>query len=74
MRVAVFGDVHAHADALEAVMAAAVDADVQELWSTSLYAARDAGLVESGDRVVITAGTAVNIPGSTNVIKVDTVP
>ena len=25
----------------------------------------------SGDRVVITAGTAVNIPGSTNVIKVD---
>ena len=27
--------------------------------------------VEKGDRVVITAGTAVNIPGSTNVIKVD---
>ena len=25
----------------------------------------------SGDRVVLTAGTAVNIPGSTNVIKVD---
>ena len=24
-----------------------------------------------GDRVVLTAGTAVNIPGSTNVIKVD---
>jgi pyruvate kinase len=34
-------------------------------------AARSAGLVDSGDRVVITAGTAVNIPGSTNVIKVD---
>ncbi|MGH2999856.1 MAG: pyruvate kinase alpha/beta domain-containing protein [Gaiellaceae bacterium] len=34
-------------------------------------AARDAGLVQPGDRVVITAGTAVNIPGSTNVIKVD---
>jgi pyruvate kinase len=46
--------------------------DVEELWSTSLEAARQTGLVESGDRVVITAGTAVNIPGSTNVIKVDT--
>jgi len=45
--------------------------DVEDLWSTSIDAARDAGLVEIGDRVVITAGTAVNIPGSTNVIKVD---
>jgi pyruvate kinase len=45
--------------------------DVEDLWSTSLEAAREHGLVESGDRVVITAGTAVNIPGSTNVIKVD---
>ena len=45
--------------------------DVEDLWSVSVAAARDAGLVESGDRVVITAGTAVNIPGSTNVIKVD---
>ena len=26
---------------------------------------------QAGDRVVITAGTAVNIPGTTNVIKVD---
>ena len=33
--------------------------------------ARESGLVQTGDRVVITAGTAVNIPGSTNVIKVD---
>ena len=45
--------------------------DVEELWQTSVAAARSAGLVETGDRVVITAGTAVNIPGSTNVIKVD---
>jgi len=45
--------------------------DVEELWSTAVSAARDAGIVQSGDRVVITAGTAVNIPGSTNVIKVD---
>ena len=45
--------------------------DVEELWNVSISAAREAGLVDSGDRVVITAGTAVNIPGSTNVIKVD---
>jgi pyruvate kinase len=45
--------------------------DVEDLWSRSLEAARDSEIVEPGDRVVITAGTAVNIPGSTNVIKVD---
>jgi hypothetical protein len=32
MRVGVFADPHAHADALRAVMAAAVDAEVDELW------------------------------------------
>jgi pyruvate kinase len=46
-------------------------ADVEHLWSVSLEAARGTGIVKPGDRVVITAGTAVNIPGSTNVIKVD---
>jgi pyruvate kinase len=46
-------------------------ADVEDLWGASMAAARASGLVEEGDRVVITAGTAVNIPGSTNVIKVD---
>ena len=45
--------------------------DVDNLWSHSIAAAREAGIVEAGDRVVLTAGTAVNIPGSTNVIKVD---
>ena len=45
--------------------------DVEDLWSRSLAAARASGIVSAGDRVVITAGTAVNIPGSTNVIKVD---
>jgi len=45
--------------------------DVEELWDVSVSAAREAGLIDAGDRVVITAGTAVNIPGSTNVIKVD---
>jgi pyruvate kinase len=45
--------------------------DVDELWRLSVEAARRTGLVQAGDRVVITAGTAVNIPGSTNVIKVE---
>jgi pyruvate kinase len=45
--------------------------DVEELWSTSVRAAREAGLIDAGDRVVLTAGTQVNLPGSTNVIKVD---
>jgi pyruvate kinase len=43
------------------------------LWRLAVEAARDAGIVETGDRLVITAGTAVNIPGTTNVIKVDVV-
>jgi pyruvate kinase len=45
--------------------------DVEDLWNRSLDTARASGIVTTGDRVVITAGTAVNIPGSTNVIKVD---
>ena len=45
---------------------------MEDLWGTSIEAARRAGIVAAGDRVVLTAGTAVNIPGSTNVIKVDT--
>ena len=45
--------------------------DVEDLWARSLEAARGTGLVEAGDRVVLTAGTAVNMPGSTNVIKVE---
>ncbi|MEP7225420.1 MAG: pyruvate kinase [Actinomycetota bacterium] len=45
--------------------------DVEDLWARSLEAARASGLVKEGDLVVITAGTAVNLPGTTNVIKVD---
>jgi pyruvate kinase len=45
--------------------------DVEELWSTSVRVAREAGMIDEGDRVVLTAGTTVNLPGSTNVIKVD---
>ena len=46
--------------------------DVEELWARTIEAARDPGIVEPGDRVVITAGTAVNMPGTTNLIKVET--
>jgi pyruvate kinase len=46
--------------------------DVEHLWAKTLDAARASGLVHAGDRVVITAGTAVNVPGTTNVIKVET--
>jgi pyruvate kinase len=46
--------------------------DVEDLWARTLEAARQSGLVQPGDRVVITAGTAVNVPGTTNVIKVET--
>jgi pyruvate kinase len=47
--------------------------NVEDLWDRSIEAAREIDLVHPGDTVVITAGTAVNIPGSTNVIKVDVV-
>jgi pyruvate kinase len=45
-------------------------ADVDALLEESLAAARESGLVTQGDRVVITAGTAVNLPGTTDLIKV----
>jgi len=45
-------------------------ADVENLWQVSLAAARASGLVAEGDRVLITAGTAVNLPGTTDMIKV----
>jgi pyruvate kinase len=54
-------------------MAMSEATDVEDIWGRSLDAARRSGLVDPGDRIVITAGTAVNIPGSTNVIKVDVV-
>jgi pyruvate kinase len=44
-------------------------ADVEELWAASLESGRKTGLVDEGDLVVLTAGTAVNIPGTTDMIK-----
>ena len=46
--------------------------DVEHLWAQALAAARATGIVLPGDRVVITAGTVLNAPGSTNLIKVET--
>jgi pyruvate kinase len=46
-------------------------ANVEDLWVRAIATARDAGTVKPGDLVVLIAGTAVNMPGSTNVIKVD---
>jgi pyruvate kinase len=46
--------------------------DVEQLWARTLEASRETGIVSHGDRVVITAGTAVNVPGTTNLIKVET--
>jgi pyruvate kinase len=43
---------------------------VEALIERARQAARESGLVEDGGRVVITAGTAVNIPGTTDLIKV----
>ncbi len=45
--------------------------DVEELWARSIETARASGVVERGDLVILVAGTAVNLSGSTNVIKVE---
>ena len=45
--------------------------NVEDLWDRAVEAARREGLVDAGDLVVLTAGTAVNMPGTTNVIKVE---
>jgi pyruvate kinase len=44
---------------------------VEELWKRAIETARASGVVEHGDLVILVAGVAVNLSGSTNVIKVD---
>ena len=44
-------------------------ADVEALWNSSLESGKQTGMLEAGDLVVLTAGTAVNIPGTTDMIK-----
>jgi pyruvate kinase len=45
--------------------------DVEDLWARTIETALSSGLVDAGDLVVLIAGTAVNLSGSTNVIKVE---
>jgi pyruvate kinase len=49
------------------------DADsIEDLWSRVADAIKDSGLAAAGDRVVLTGGTRLNLPGSTNHILVHT--
>jgi len=48
--------------------------DVDGLVATSLAAAREAGVVSPGERVVFTAGLPFHEPGTTNLIRVLAVP
>ncbi len=47
--------------------------DTDEMFANATRAAVEAGLVRSGDRVVIVAGVPVGRPGQTNLMKVETV-
>ena len=47
--------------------------DTDEMIAQAVRVAEDLGHVHAGDRVVITAGTPIGIPGSTNLIKVHTI-
>jgi len=46
--------------------------DLDDLWRRTIETARASGAVDAGDLVVLIGGTAVNLSGSTNVIKVAT--
>lgn len=48
--------------------------DVEKLIGASLASAREAGVVASGDRVVFTAGLPFHESGTTNLVRVLTVP
>ncbi len=47
--------------------------DTDHMIANATAAAREAGLVRSGDRVVVVAGVPVGRPGQTNLLKVETV-
>ena len=47
---------------------------IEDMVALAVNAAREHRLVDPGDLVAITAGVAVNMPGSTNLIQVRTVP
>jgi pyruvate kinase len=47
--------------------------DINEVFDRGVRAVQGRGLVAKGDRVVITAGVLVNVPGTTDIIKVQEV-
>jgi len=47
--------------------------NIDDMLHTALAETERAGLAKSGDKVVVTAGTLVNVPGTTNLIKVETI-
>lgn len=47
--------------------------NIDDMLQTALGETKEAGLAKTGDRVVVTAGTLVNVPGTTNLIKVETI-
>ena len=44
--------------------------DTDDMFAKAIKSAREAGLAGPGDEIVITAGVMVNVPGTTNLIKV----
>lgn len=49
------------------------ESDVFELFNNAVNSARDAGMLKTGELVVITAGVPLGVAGNTNMIKVQTV-
>jgi pyruvate kinase len=48
-------------------------ATYQDMVSLALHQVREHGLAREGDRVVVTAGVPFDVPGTTNLMKVETV-
>ncbi len=44
-----------------------------DMMKLALAAVRERGLAREGDRVVVTAGVPFDVPGTTNLMKVETV-
>lgn len=50
-----------------------VSQNIDQMLQTAIDVTRQAKIVKAGDRIVITAGALVNVPGTTNLIKVEAV-
>jgi pyruvate kinase len=48
--------------------------NTDEILDGAIHAAVNSGLIKRGDTVIITAGISVNMPGSTDLMKVETIP